>query len=93
MLYLPCYRNNYSADVRGVGKPSLISLSVLLALGLLLVLTNNRISLIDDEVLIFEAASRPASETIHLFVSGEGQHEHPPLSNLRCECAYLEPTK
>lgn len=54
----------------------------LLLLGILLASTNGRINILDDEVLILNAAEAPVAETIHAFASGVGQHEHPPLSDL-----------
>jgi hypothetical protein len=39
-------------------------------------------SFLDDETFIVNAARQPAAQTLALFMSGEGQHEHPPLSDL-----------
>ncbi len=37
---------------------------------------------VDDEIAIIDVAAKPAFATIKLFLSGGGQHEHPPLSDL-----------
>ncbi len=37
---------------------------------------------VDDEIAIIDVAARPAVATMKLFLSGGGQHEHPPLSDL-----------
>jgi len=37
---------------------------------------------VDDEIAIIDVAARPAWATVKLFLSGGGQHEHPPLSEL-----------
>jgi len=44
--------------------------------------TDSCFTLIEDEVTIVNAAQSPARETIRQFVSGSGQHEHPPLSDI-----------
>lgn len=53
----------------------------LVLLGILLASTNGHFNILDDEVLILNAAEAPFAETFHAFASGVGQHEHPPLSD------------
>jgi hypothetical protein len=54
----------------------------LLLLGIGLVTTNNSITIIDDESKILGAAANPLRTTMGLFLSGAGQHEHPPLYDI-----------
>ncbi|MGA3211703.1 MAG: hypothetical protein ABSD20_10380 [Terriglobales bacterium] len=54
----------------------------LAAFGFILMITNPWFSFIDDEVNVVVTATQPVSNTIALFVSGGGQHEHPPLSDI-----------
>ena len=51
-------------------------------IALALFLTNPYFSMLEDETSIIVAANAPISQTLRLFVTGEGQHEHPPLSDL-----------
>jgi hypothetical protein len=44
--------------------------------------TNHRLTILDDEATIITAANHPITHTLHVFFSGHGQHEHPPLSDL-----------
>jgi hypothetical protein len=54
----------------------------LLILGIGLVASNNYFTVIDDETSILNAAMQPVRTTLALFLSGAGQHEHPPLYDL-----------
>ena len=54
----------------------------LLLLGIGLVTTNNSVTIIDDESIILDAAANPVRTTLGLFLSGAGQHEHPPLYDI-----------
>jgi hypothetical protein len=54
----------------------------LLLLGIGLVASNNYLTFIDDETWILDAAMQPVRTTLGLFVSGAGQHEHPPLYDI-----------
>jgi uncharacterized membrane protein len=54
----------------------------LASLGVILMATNPWFTAVDDEVVIADVAARPALQTINVFLSGSGQHEHPPLSDL-----------
>jgi Dolichyl-phosphate-mannose-protein mannosyltransferase len=58
------------------------TLAVLCALGASLLATNRWFTAVDDEVTIIDRASLPISTTIHFFLSGAGQHEHPPLYDI-----------
>jgi len=51
-------------------------------MALALFLTNPDFSILEDETSIIVAANAPVAQTINLFITGEGQHEHPPLSDL-----------
>ena len=49
---------------------------------LILFLTNPSFSILEDETSIIVAANAPVAHTLELFATGQGQHEHPPLSDL-----------
>lgn len=53
---------------------------ILLAIGL--ATTNGHFNILDDEVIILDVASQPASELVKPFFTGVGVNEHPPLSDL-----------
>lgn len=53
-----------------------------LLVSLALYLTNPFFTILDDEINIISAANAPIAATLRLFLVGEGQHEHPPLSDL-----------
>jgi dolichyl-phosphate-mannose-protein mannosyltransferase len=57
-------------------------LAVLCALGASMLATNRWFAAVDDEVTIIDRAALPISTTIHFFLSGTGQHEHPPLYDI-----------
>jgi hypothetical protein len=44
--------------------------------------TDRSFSVLEDETAIVVAARSPLAETAELFWSGQGQHEHPPLSDV-----------
>jgi len=54
----------------------------LAVLGAIMMASNPWFTPVDDEIAIMEVAAKPAFATIKLFVSGGGQREHPPLSDL-----------
>jgi hypothetical protein len=54
----------------------------LAALGVILMASNPWFAPVDDEIVIVDVAAKPALQTVKLFLSGRGQHEHPPLSDL-----------
>ena len=55
---------------------------VLLILGATLVLTNRQFPAVDDECAIIDRAAEPVGQTLRLYLSGAGEHEHPPLYDL-----------
>jgi hypothetical protein len=55
---------------------------LLATLGAAMLASNPWFTLIDDEWNIVDQAAQPVRETVRLFRSGEGQHEHPPLYDL-----------
>lgn len=67
--------------LRGFGNETW-TIIALLALGAIRMASNPWFKPVDDEIAIIDVAARPAFTTVKLFVSGGGQHEHPPLSDL-----------
>jgi len=63
-----------------------ITLVVLLALGIVITLTNSSFTFMDDEIAMLQDALVPMSQTIHSFVDGAGLHRHPPLYDLLLAC-------
>lgn len=55
---------------------------ILFLLGASLFLTNLWFTEVDDECAIIDAAARPISQTVRVYVFGAGEHEHPPLYDL-----------
>jgi hypothetical protein len=53
-----------------------------MALGAIMMSSNPWFTPVDDEIAIIDVAARPAWATMKQFLSGGGQHEHPPLSDL-----------
>jgi Dolichyl-phosphate-mannose-protein mannosyltransferase len=47
-----------------------------------MILTNTHFTLLDDESTIIAVAGRPVLSMLKLFLTGTGQHEHPPLSDI-----------
>lgn len=45
-------------------------------------LSDSNFTFLEDETAIVNAARKPAIETLRLFWSGVGEHEHPPLSDI-----------
>jgi hypothetical protein len=68
--------------VTGRARAWLLPAVALIALGLLMVLSDPYFTFIDDETSIISAATSPASDTVDLFLHGTGQFEHPPLYDL-----------
>ena len=60
----------------------LVTTIVALAYAAAMIFTNTRFTLLDDESLIIAAAEHPVLPTIKLFLTGRGQHEHPPFSDI-----------
>lgn len=67
-----------SANYRNLVYGSALVVLVFLAL----LVTNPFFAVLEDETSIIDAANKPIIETVQLFVTGQGQHEHPPLSDL-----------
>src|SRR5271169_161891 len=57
-------------------------LFLLPALAIAMVLSNPWFTVIDDEAFIIDRAAKPIYQTIQLFLSGVGEHQHPPLYDL-----------
>lgn len=55
---------------------------MLVVFGAILMASNPWFTPVDDEIAIIDVAARPAFAMMKLFLSGGGQHEHPPLSDL-----------
>jgi hypothetical protein len=49
---------------------------------LALYFTNPFFNVLEDETSIVSAANAPVAHTLRVFLTGKGQHEHPPLSDL-----------
>lgn len=47
-----------------------------------MILTNTHFTLLDDECTIIAVAGRPVLSMLGLYLTGTGQHEHPPLSDM-----------
>ncbi len=59
-----------------------IAVLLLLMAFIVFAVTDSAFTFLEDETAIVTAARAPAEETIGLFLTGNGQHEHPPLSDL-----------
>ena len=57
-------------------------LLVLLIYGIALSFGSRSLTVFDDEASVISLAGKDASETVALFLSGQGEHEHPPLYDL-----------
>src|SRR5579864_5875069 len=75
---------NQSTNVAPVQNSFLSHISALslFLLGIFLLLTNRWFTEVDDECAIIDRAARPILQTIRLYLSGAGEHEHPPLYDL-----------
>src|SRR5579862_2527591 len=71
-----------SASVNEKRFDERLSLFLLPALAVSLIATNRWFTVIDDEAFIIDRAAKPARQTIQLFLSGVGEHQHPPLYDL-----------
>jgi Dolichyl-phosphate-mannose-protein mannosyltransferase len=65
-LYQGTYRNG-------------LQVTLLFLLGASLLLTNRWFTEVDDECAIIDRAAQPIFQTVRLYLSGAGEHEHPPL--------------
>jgi hypothetical protein len=70
---------------RSQQEPSLSprrSAALLLTLGAVMLGTDRWFTEVDDECAIIDQAAKPISHTLRVFLSGAGQHEHPPLYDI-----------
>ncbi len=58
------------------------SAALLLMLGAVMLATDRWFTEVDDECAIIDQAATPISHTLKVFLSGAGQHEHPPLYDI-----------
>jgi Dolichyl-phosphate-mannose-protein mannosyltransferase len=63
-------------------RTTLITLAIVLVYAGFMFATNTRLALLDDESIIIAVAAHPVIPTIHLFLTGGSQHEHPPFSDI-----------
>jgi uncharacterized membrane protein len=70
----------FSTSEKGIGQR--LPFLVLSVLAIVLIATNRWFTVIDDEAFIIDRAAKPARQTIDLFLSGVGEHQHPPLYDL-----------
>ena len=71
-----------SASVNEKRFDERLSLFLLPALAVSLIATNRWFTVIDDEAFIIDRAAKPVRQTIQLFLTGVGEHQHPPLYDL-----------
>jgi hypothetical protein len=57
-------------------------LAALLLLGAAMVAADSHFTFLDDEAVILMAADKPVTETIKVFLTEKGEHEHPPLADI-----------
>ena len=72
----------WSASVDESGFDRHLPKVLLPLLAVALIATNRWFTVIDDEAFIIDRAAKPARQTIQLFLSGVGEHQHPPLYDL-----------
>jgi hypothetical protein len=72
----------WSASVDESGFDRHLPKVLLPLLAVVLIATNRWFTVIDDEAFIIDRAAKPARQTIQLFLSGVGEHQHPPLYDL-----------
>ena len=58
------------------------TLVIVAVYAIVMVCTNTHFTILDDESTIITVASRPILPMLQLFLSGSGQHEHPPFSDM-----------
>jgi hypothetical protein len=67
------------ATNRPTPRDKWIAILLLLALGIVMTLSNPWFTFMDDEITMIQDATNPIGQTIQAFVSGTGEHRHPPL--------------
>jgi hypothetical protein len=73
-------QDSTSADEKGIINR--LPFFVLPVVAIALIATNRWFTVIDDEAFIIDRAAKPARQTIELFLSGAGEHQHPPFYDL-----------
>jgi hypothetical protein len=73
-------QSTVAADEKAFGNRLPILILPLMAIAL--IATNRWFTVIDDEAFIIDRAAKPVRRTIQLFLSGVGEHQHPPLYDL-----------
>lgn len=63
-------------------KSALATLAIIATYFIVMVSTNHLFTILDDESTIIAVAGHPVVPTLALFLSGGGQHEHPPASDI-----------
>jgi len=63
-------------------RSKLGTLAIAAVYAIVMVCTNTSFTILDDESTIITVASHPILPTLKLFLSGSGQHEHPPFSDM-----------
>jgi hypothetical protein len=63
-------------------RGSLLTLGIMAVYAVVMASTNGSITMLDDESKTITIAGHPVLPTLKLFVSGRGQHEHPPVSDI-----------
>jgi hypothetical protein len=63
-------------------RTALVTSALAVAYAGIMILTNSRFTLLDDESLIIAIAAHPVLPTLKLFLNGGWQHEHPPFSDV-----------
>ncbi len=63
-------------------RASLLTLAIMAVYAVVMASTNGSITMLDDESKIITIAGHPVLPTLKLFLSGQGQHEHPPVSDI-----------
>jgi hypothetical protein len=58
------------------------ALAAVLLLGAAMVATDSYFTFIDDEATILMTANKPVRETLKVFLTRGGEHEHPPLADI-----------
>lgn len=58
------------------------TLAIVAVYAIVMVCTNTHFTILDDEGTIVAVAGHPILPTLKLFLSGSGQHEHPPFSDM-----------
>ncbi len=63
-------------------RSKLGTLAIVAVYAIVMICTNTHFTILDDESTIITVAGHPILPTFKLFLSGSGQHEHPPFSDM-----------